>query len=194
MKDVLDTLPWWSIWVVVGVGALILLVAMKTLFGGRAKPPAKAASNLVENLADYPPAPAGTLDFRLLIDKIPVRLRLVALAPIGDVNVNLDDAEEILDRLAPRLGDVARQDKPRVKIWPRQVSGSGFAQQFFSNAVTPEGDGEQSTWILVAGRAKIGKRALMVGLAVQSKTPTSLGQKTLDVHEWPAILQVRVRE
>lgn len=197
MNTLMDKLPTllasWGVLIALCIGVTILIVAIKVLMSGRSKAPAKSAPKLLESLAEYPPAPAGALHCRLLIDSIPVRLRLVVLAPIGDVEVNLDDAEEILDRLAPRLGDVARQDRPRVRLWPRQVSASGFAQQFNANVVTPEADGEQSEWILVAGRAKIGKRALMIGLAAQSKTPTSIGAKTVDIDDWTRLLQVRVK-
>ncbi len=191
-KDIADWLSSWG-WgaIVATVALVILLVAVKFVRGLFQRPPAvELSSDFVETLAEYPPAPAaGAL--RLSVDKSSARLRLVVLAPVGDASVNADEAEQLLDKLVPQLGEVARQDRPRVRIWPKQLSAAGFAQQFHNNTEIPESDDGLSNWTVIAGRTKIGGRALMIGLAVQTNKPTPLGHKTIDAHEWTTLLRIR---
>jgi hypothetical protein len=60
--------------------------------------------------------------------------------------------------------------------------------------LVPEAEGELSPWVIVAGRAKLGKQQVMVGLALQALKPTTVGRLTLEAHEWDSKLRVRVRE
>jgi hypothetical protein len=63
------------------------------------------------------------------------------------------------------------------------------------NTIAPEAEGELSPWIVVAGRAKFGgKQQLMLGMALQAIKPTTVGRLTIDAHEWPTTLRVKVRD
>src|SRR5687767_11247521 len=106
---------------VVLAGVLVLVVVMLAK-----KKPIDAGAGLKEDLSFYPPAPqAGT--HRLLFEGQPVRLRLVVLAPAGRVvMLSADLAEGILQAILHGLGEVADLDKPRVRIWPGQLSQEGF--------------------------------------------------------------------
>ena len=129
------------------------------------------------------------------VEGVPVRLRLVVIAPAGnDGEVEADDAEEMLERVLPGLGEICKNDTPRIKIWPRQLSYEGFTKHFQRNMRTPEPEGEMSRWVLLAGRAKLGQQQIMLGLGLQAVKPTTVGRKTVDAHEWPTVLRVRVRE
>jgi hypothetical protein len=75
-----------------------------------------------------------------------------------------------------------------------QLSYEGFAKHFHRNTITPEPEGELTRWVMVAGRAKLGKKQIMLGLALQAVKPTTVGRKTVDSHEWATVLRVRVRE
>ena len=46
-------------------------------------------------------------------------------------------------RSCPGLGDIYKHDKPRVKVWPKQVSYQGFATYFHRNTPTGAEEGEQ---------------------------------------------------
>ena len=94
----------------------------------------------------------------------------------------------------PGLGQICTADKPRVRIWPMQLSYNGFTTHFHRCTIVPEGDGELSPWVVVAGRAKLGKNQVMVGFALQALKPTSAGRLTLEAHEWESKLRVRVRD
>lgn len=183
---------------VLGLAALlaliVLLVILRALFRKR---PGKGGheQNLEEKLGTYPDAKPGTGDRRLLIEGVPVRLRLVVIAPSGtESEASIDDVEKVLDKVLPGLSEFCRQDRPRVRIWPRQMSYDGFANHFHRNMIVPEGDGQLSRWAVVAGRVKLGKYQVMLGLALQGIKPNSVGRRTLESHEWQSVLRIRVRE
>jgi hypothetical protein len=194
-RDFISGAGWY---VVLGVAGLIILLILwmlfKALFGRRKPAPAKSP-NLDEELGTYPALPPSTGDRQLRAEGVPVRLRLVVIAPAGnDAEVNADQVQAMLERVLPGLGDFCRSDKARIKIWPRQLSYEGFAKHFQRNMITPEAEGEPSRWILLGGRAKLGKQQIMLGLGLQAVKPTTVGRRTVDAHEWPTVLRVRVRE
>ena len=122
-------------------------------------------------------------------------MRLVVVAPAGnDAEVDIEEVQAMLERVLPGLSDICQGDRPRIKVWPRQLSYEGFAKLFRRNMMTPEGEGEPSRWILLGGRAKLGKQQIMLGLGLQAAKPTTVGRRTVDAHEWPTVLRVRVRD
>jgi hypothetical protein len=152
-------------------------------------------SPLEEHLEEYPPPKPSTGDRQLKVEGVPVRLRLVAIAPAGKADV-IDEEKigEMLERLVPGLGEVFQADKPRVRIWPLQLSYEGFAKHFHRNTILPEEEGDPTPWVVLAGRAKLGKQQIMVGLALLASKPTTIRRRTLDSHEWPTVVRVRVRD
>ena len=185
-------------YVVLGIGALIILLILlrllRALFGRKKKPESRAP-NLEEDLATYPALQPSIGDRQLRVEGVPVRMRLVIVAPAGkDDEIDADDVETLLERVLPGLGAICRGDKPRIKVWPRQLSYEGFTKHFQRNMVTGEPEGELSRWVLLAGRAKLGNQQIMLGLALQAVKPTTLGRRTVEAHEWPTVLRVRVRE
>ena len=126
-----------------------------------------------------------------------MRIRLVVAAPAGaqsEERLDVDQMDRLLERVLPGLGEIFKEDRPRVKVWPRQTSYQGFATYFFRNMETGEGEGELSPWVLVAGRVKVKEFQFMLGFALLALKPTTIGQRTVDAHEWPAVLRVRVRD
>src|SRR5439155_24495943 len=150
---------------------------------------------LIEKRQEYPDLRTGTGDRQLRVEGVPVRLRMVVIAPAGtESEVDLDELAGILDKVLPGLGEIFKHDKPRVKEWPRQVSYQGFATHFHRNMETGAKDGEQTRWVTVAGRAKLGKYQIMLGLVLQSIKPNTVGPRTVDSHEWATLLRVRVKD
>lgn len=188
----------WGWYLILGVGALIVLLILwllfKKVFGGKGQQ-AKGEKSLEEDLGSYPAPKPSTGDRQLRVEGVPVRMRLVVVAPAGkDGDVTADDVEEMLDKVLPGLGDICQGDKPRIKVWPRQLSYEGFAKHFQRNMITPEPEGEQSRWVLLGGRVKLGKQQIMLGLGLQAVKPTTVGRRTVDAHEWPTVLRVRVKD
>jgi hypothetical protein len=191
--------PWVQIALVLGilgVGGIvslgILAVIIRVLFGRKKapKPP-----SLEEDLSTYPPLKTSGGDRRLLVEGVPVRVRLVVVAPAGkDSEVEDEKVESYLERMLPGLGEIVKYDKPRVRIWPMQLSYNGFSNHFHRNMLVPEQEGELSPWVIVAGRAKLGNQQIMVGMALQALKPTTVGRLTIEAHEWDSKLRVRVRD
>jgi hypothetical protein len=189
-----------GVWLgIVGFGALVVLLLVlgflswvRRLFTRR---PNNLTANLEERFAEYPPLPPSSGDRRLTVEGVPVRLRLVALAAAGTESAfDENKIEELLDGILPGLGLIFRGDKPRVRIWPTQVSYQGFANHFHRNTIIPEGDRQLSKWVVLAGRAKLKGTQVMLGLGLEALSPTTVGRRTLDSHEWPTVLRVRVRD
>jgi hypothetical protein len=176
------------------VGILLLAAVGKLLFGGKAKK-SEHEKDLMENLVEYPDLKSSTGDKQLRIEGVPVRIRLIVVAPAGSASeVDIDELFAMLEKIVPGLGDIYKHDKPRVRVWPTQISYQGFATHFHRNTETGAEEGEQTRWAVVAGRVKVGKTQFMLGMALQSIKPNTVGRRTIDSHEWVSVLRVRVRD
>ncbi len=182
-----------SICVLGVIGLLFLLLVYKLLFGRRKK--SEHEKNLMEDLTEYPDLKSSTGDKQLRIEGVPVRIRLVVIAPAGTASeIDPDQLHTMLEKLLPGLGDICKHDKPRIKVWPTQVSYQGFATHFHRNTETGVAEGELTRWAMIAGRVKVGKTQFMLGLALQSIKENTVGRRTVDSHEWASVLRVRVRD
>ena len=143
----------------VGVGVVFVLIVLVWLRGG--KPAGGTEHGLEETLASLPAPPGGARNYSLKVNNAPVRLRLVVIAPMGKKTVGKVDAA--LEEIFAGLGEVSMDDKPRVRIWPAQLSAKGFANVFFRNTVSPDAEGRPSRWILLAGPARAGGMPVLMG-------------------------------
>jgi hypothetical protein len=205
LDPLIDLLPpavrdyWWAILPAAGlavflvVGTLIRRV-VRTLFARRPAP-AELDFGPKENLADYPlPAePWGRR--RLTVEGVPVRLRLLVAAPMG-IRGALHEAAlaDLLDQVLWGLGDIARQDRPQVRLWPPQLSVQGFAASFHRATPKPEPDGQLSRWILVAGQTPPRPRPVLLGLALWADAATLIGRLTLEPRQWVEALRIQTWE
>jgi hypothetical protein len=196
-RNFLDQGGWW---VVYGVAALLVLIVLlilvglvRRLFGRRPAPDLDVG--LREDLAGYPPPPGAPPARRLLVEGHPARVRLVVIAPVGkQVQVDPANAEPLLEHVRRGLGAAAQHDRPRVRVWPPQLSHQGFAVKFHRLTATPDQEGRPSHWALLAGRARVGQHYLLLGLALWTDETTTLGRLTLEPDQWPLVLNVRKEE
>jgi hypothetical protein len=198
-EDLKDLLQGWVWWALLGFIALLLVLIVWAIVskirGSFDRKEAVPHDNLAEDLESIPAPAPSTGDRRLTVDGVPVRLRLVVVAPSGvDTEINAGHVQKLLDHVVVGLGEIAANDKPVVRIWPAQLSYEGFAHAFHRNTPIPEGEHQPSPWVLVAGRAKIGTNNVMLGLGLLSIRPTTLGRRTLKMHEWPETFRIKVRE
>src|SRR5262249_52960406 len=149
--------------------------------------PPDPEADLREDLGFYPPpGPPGPR--RLLVQGNPARVRLVVLAPVGkQAHVDAANAGPLLEHVLHGLGSVVQHDRPRVRVWPPQLSHQGFAVKFHRLTQTPPSHGNGSHWTVLAGRARVGQHHLLLGLALWTDEPTMFGRLTLEPEQWPAV-------
>ena len=185
---------WWGILLGVALLAMILLwVFLRGMFRGSKRKQAPVnQKETIEDLGQYPPlkrAPGANV---ATVYNIAARLRLVIVAPVGKgLSVDVSEIEAVLDRVVPGLGQVARDDKPRVLVWPAQLSHHGFGATFHQTTRKPEAEGQPSHWIRVAGRAQLGKQPVALGLALWAEGPNTVGSLNLEMNQWLDVIRLR---
>jgi hypothetical protein len=175
----------------IGLGGLVaLFVLLKIAMGGKKKH-VDLEKGQREDLAEYPPAPPAGAK-RLSANGVPVRLRLVVVAPTGKAAdpISLDDVPELFDELIRGLGGFIKTDKPRVKIWPTPLSVAGFATTFHRLVESPDAGMKLSRWIKLAGPARTGQRPIVLGLALYADEPCKLGDVQVETKQWNELLQI----
>ncbi len=198
-RDFLDGGGWW---VVLGVAALLafallmltvrLIEALGGALFGRREDHADLERRLQLDLEGCPPPQTPWGDPHLACYHLPVRLRLVVIASPGkDDRVDESAVEQLLDRVVPGLGRVARHDRPFARVWPPQLSQQGFAVTFHRCASPPGAEGEPSRWVLVAGKVQAGRESFLLGLGLWAAEPNTIGRLTLEPHQWLDVLRLR---
>jgi hypothetical protein len=193
----LDAGGWWVVAGVAGLVVFLLWAALggrlwRALFGGRRGPAVPSDQDLFVDLETCPLPVRPPADFRLTVYHIPARLRLVVVAPLGkDATIDATAVEELLDHVLPGLSSVVYDDKPRVRVWPPELSHTGFGMAFRRRVQRPEPDGELSRWVLAAGRAQSGRHTILLGLGLWADEPNTLGQLSLELHQWRDVLRLR---
>jgi hypothetical protein len=205
LEALIDWLPppardyWWAI---LGVAALAVVLIVLTLvrrlfravFGHR-QPARVLDLGPVENLDDYPLPlePAGRR--RLTVEGVPVRLRLVVVAPLGKQGpIQEADLPEVLDQVLWGLGTLYRQDHPGVRLWPPQLSSQGFAAAFHRRMSKREPEGQPSHWILVAGPTPPRPHPVLLGLALWADVANPIGRLTLEPSQWSSVLRIQTQD
>jgi hypothetical protein len=176
-------------WVLLAVlaGMLIAVLVLLRIAGARKREHPDLEKALRENLAEYPPLPPAT-GGRLLVNATPARLRLVVVAPPGKHHdsIAMDDVPALLDEIIRGLGARVATDKPRVTVWPPQLSTAGFGPKFHRLVTVPDA----SRWLKLAGPARTGKRPVLLGLALFVDEPSRLGEVIVETTEWGELIEV----
>lgn len=141
----------------------------------------------VETLAN----PVGeSAQFSLRVYHVPVRLALVVIAPLGRDAKDPASAElaTLLDQAVPGLGKVMERQHANLRVWPTQLSATGFVHSLSRQIKLPGDSGKNSPWCLVVGRVTMANRHFMLGLALCAEVSNNLSviaveseQKWLDV-------------
>lgn len=183
---------WWAIPAAAALLILLIVsVLVRRLF--RRRPFVRAVDlGPRENLDAYPIPlePAGRR--RLSVEGLPVRLRLVVVAPLGSQSeVKEGELATLLDQVLWGLGTIFQQEKPRVQIWPPQLSGQGFVAAFHRRMGRSEPEGQPSHWVLVAGQTPPRPRSVLLGLALWGDVLNPIGRLTLEPNQWAAVLRIQ---
>ncbi len=190
----LDGPAGYAVLALAGLIVLLVLVFLLTALwravaGGRRR---IDEDSLKEKLAELPAPPGKLGPRRLTVEGILVRVRLVVVAPIGKEHpVAAADVEGLVDGVLRGMRDILAEDRPRVCVWPAQLSRQGFAPTFHRETEKPEAEGRPSRWILVAGPASAQRKPILLGLALWADAPNTLGRLTLDATRWGEVLRIQ---
>ena len=208
LKPITDALPegvqefleaggWWLVLAIVVLVVLLILAWLlrglkRTLFGRRKAPVEDADRGFHENLAECPLPIRPPGDRQLTVYHLPVRLRLIIVAPPGTgLDVDATQVERLLDLIVPGLGAIVLHDRPRIRVWPGHLSHQGFAAAFHRRVHNPDPEGRPSRWVLVAGRAHVGRQPVLLGMGLWADEPNAIGQVFLEPHQWLDVLRIR---
>lgn len=173
------------------VAVIVLFVLYKVLTGGKKKPVKDSESGLSEDLADYPPPPAARGPRRLTVNGIPARVRLVIMAPAGKAQeVTAEQAAPLLEKVIPGISAVMASDKPRIRIWPAQMSLTGFTPKFQRWVTPPDSGDEADCWVLLSGAARVGPKPILIGLALLAEEPAYREPVEFSEEDWRRALRV----
>lgn len=205
LEPVIDILPepLRELWLVIlGLIALAILLPLawyqrhnlRRLVGLPRRPP-REEPKLDEDLAQLPAPPPPSGRYRLAVEGLPARLRLVVIAPVGKAStVNEKDVEELLNQVRWGLGSVARDDQAVVRFWPAQLSTHGFPALLHRKVKKTEPDDQLSRWVFVAGPTPPRPRSYLLGLVLLTDTPTNVGRLTMEPNQWLRSLHIEMLE
>lgn len=202
MRSLLPVEVWWLI--LLGVGLLVLFLLFRMLRGGPKKKPKRDWDRGQRvNLAECPLPEKPAKEHVLAVYHVPVRVRLLVVAPSGtEVHVDAAHVVPLLDRVVPGLGAIIRNDKPEVRVWPAQLSHAGFVNTFHRCTPIPRSPGSPapadedppSRWILVAGTAHAGSTHLLVGLGLWAEETNTIGRVNVEPRQWLDVLRIQKTE
>jgi hypothetical protein len=200
VRSFLEQGGWWLIGAIMALLGLLVFFGMlrfvwRSIFAGRRRPFLESEQEFVVNLEECPLSAAPPQERQLTVYHVPVRMRMVVVAPVGrEADLDAIAVEKLLDLVIPGLGDIARWDHPRIRVWPSPMSNVGFGIAFHRRMRKPETDGNPSQWVLVAGRAQVGRMPMMIGLALWADKPNMLGHINLEPHQWLDVLRLQRTE
>jgi hypothetical protein len=189
-------------WLVLGVCAVIVLLWLRSLLRrlvhGVRRPKKKKRKmkkvgfKLKENLSWIGQGFTEEGPQQFTVNGLPAHLRLIILSmgnrSGGDLSEDM--ADRVLDWIKDDSAKVAAYDQPGVRLWPPFYSADGFATNLASNVPIPEPPGRKSHWVLVAGRVKMGRAIINVGLAFYTDEATSLRLIKLRGENWLKVVGV----
>ena len=176
----------------IGLAIVLALLRRIVRLFRRSVPIATTDESLVIELSALPGAAPGAT--RLTVYHVPVRLAVVVIAPLGRESEPPTHSEvpKLLDRIVPGLASVLSHDQTIVKIWPRQLSATGFAPSLMRHVRLPGDKGRGTPWCLVAGRTMFGDGSYAVGLALGADSPNNLGLIGVESeHQWLDVVRMR---
>ena len=180
-------------WWLIGLLVVLFVVRQFAAFSRRPRRKQQQPSPLDFDVQVIPAPAANDADLRLRVYHIPVKLGFLAIAPLGrEVAIPMPaHIPDLLDQALPGLGNVVRHGNSEVRIWPFQLSESGFTHNFGRHVKLPKDGVEASRWCLIAGRITAANRPYMLGLAACAVEPNNLNVVAVESdHHWLDVLRI----
>ena len=186
-----------AMWLVAGGAAVLAVLLMVRQLLRMLRRPERVSlvdSALVFDVATIPWSSDPLTASRLTVYHMPARVGLVVIAPLGrdTRRPTVTEVSALLDQIVPGLAEVVTGDQSAVRVWPRQLSGKGFAHSLARHVRLPGEHGRGSPWCLVTGRASLENEPFGIGIALRTASPNSLSLVNLESdHQWLDVLRVK---
>jgi hypothetical protein len=175
----------------ISIVLLLLALNLFLLWKGRSSRTILPNEEMPIDLEATPLPPEKNPTLRLCILGNPFGIRYVVVAPTGPRGaVDPTVVNRVLDKAYPGLAAQYVHDKAQLKVWPPQLSRHGFAPSFFRNAKMTVDDSELSRWVLLAGEVMVGKKLYLLGLALWTDEPCTVGKILLDGPHWMQYISI----
>ena len=178
-----------GVWVLVGlVGLAILKKLWSWLRPAQGEPSPDPA--LIIRCESQPEQPHA---FPIHVRNISSRLAAVVVAPLGNTTQtpSLGQIPALIDRFIPGLSQAIEQHDPILKVWPKQVSKTGFGHALIKDVQIPDDQWRGSRWGIVCGPASLLEQRFVIGLVVVFDLPNSMDLISLENDgEWPSVVRV----
>jgi hypothetical protein len=167
--------------VVILLGLIIGGIVARRIFRGRRPgrlPPIDLSIDVAALATGGPPSAGPILEYQ----GIPVRVAAVVLAPAGRARPvpPREVWPQLLDSVFPGLSRVVESHRPVVRVWPPQLSESGFVHRFFAEVKFPQPAGQAMPWSAVAGPVRFQDQLVLVGFVFRTDEPTTFGTEAVD--------------
>lgn len=177
------------------LGLIAVWIAARSYarFVSRKKPLPTGPSPLDFDLGVLPVPDESVDELLLHVYHIPVRLGVVVIAPLGRDGKPPagDDVPELLDHAVPGLGRLLRHDRTQLRLWPVQLSSTGFVHSLSRHVALPGAAGKGTPWCLVAGKVVTGTGQYVIGTALCAAEPNNLGLLSVESeHQWLDVLRI----
>jgi hypothetical protein len=176
----------WVLAVLVGLGVLKKLWNWLRQPKGNANPD----SALIIRCESQPEKP---LAFPVHVRNLSSRLAAVVVAPLGrsTQTPSVGQIPSLIDKFIPGLSKAIEQHGPIVKIWPMQVSKTGFGHALIRHVQIPDDQWRGSRWCIVCGPASLLEQRFIIGFVIELDSPNSMDLISLESDgEWPSIVRV----
>jgi len=179
--------------VVILLGLIIGGAVVRRIFRRRRPgrlPPLDLSIDVSTLAAEGPPPGLPILEYQ----GIPVRVAAVVLAPAGRARPvpPREMWPQLFDAVFPGFSRVVESHGPVIRVWPPQLSESGFAHRFFAEVKFPGTPGQAMPWCAVAGPVRFQDQSVLLGLVFRTEEPTVLGTEAVDSPTgWRKIFSLR---
>ena len=137
--------------------------------------------------------PTKPLAFPVHVRHLPSRLAAVVVAPWGSGTEapSVAHIPSLVNNFVPRLSNAIQEHGAVMKVWPKQVSKTGFGHALMRNIHIPGGKWRDSRWCLICGPASVREQRFVIGLVTVFDASNSIDLIRVENDgEWSGVVQV----
>lgn len=177
-----------ALWVLIALVGLAILRKLWTWIRPQKSDESPDAALIVR--LESPPEKAPTT--QVLVRNLSSRLVAIVVAPLGGGGQvqSIGQTLDLVDKLVPGLSTAIDEHEAVVKLWPKQLSSTGFGHALLRYVHIPE-EWRGSRWCAVCGPASLVDQRFLLGLVIVFDSPTNMELISVENDgEWPSVVRV----